>query len=305
MEEKTENVIEVQKERKVDEEGNWCVYCHTNKINGKKYFGITSQSIKDRWRNGAGYRGSEVFWRAINKYTWDGFDHEVIISALTESEAKQKEMELIALYKTNCTKYKNPSYGYNMTDGGDGNIGWIPTEETKQNISNALKGKYVGENNPNYGNHKLAGENNPNYGKHMDDVIKEKIRKSKLGKKASEATKKKLSDMRRGYKSKNVNPVFCIELNEIFWGQQEVKNKYDINRGCVGECCRELRKFSGKHPTLGIPLSWKYVYDFITKDGSIIPGAITLGYITQQQVDEYFDNLRQKGNDIYGTMEEK
>ena len=298
MLEVTNDVIEVQENAQVDDKENkWCVYIHTNLVNGKKYVGITSQSVNDRWRNGAGYRGCEIFWKAINKYTWDGFSHEVIVSELTESEAKQKEMELIALYKTNCTKYRSPSYGYNMTDGGDGNIGWTPTEETKQNISNALKGKYVGENNPNYGNHKLAGKNNPNYGKHMDDVVKEKIRQSNLGRSASDETRQKLSDMRKGYKSCRINPVFCIELNEIFWGQQEAKNKYNINRGCVGECCRGLRKFSGVHPITGAPLSWKYVYDFTTKDGNIIPGAITLGYVVQKEVDDYFNKLYKKEND--------
>ena len=297
MLETTDEVIEVQENAIDDKENKWCVYCHTNLINGKKYIGITSQPTNDRWRNGSGYRGCEVFWRAINKYTWDGFSHEVIVSELTELEAKQKEVELIALHKTNCTKYRNPSYGYNMTDGGDGNTGWVPTEETKQNISKALKGKYTGQNNPNYGNHKLSGPNNPNYGKHMDDAIKNKIRQSKLGKKASEETRQKLSIIRTGFNSSKINPVFCVELNEIMWGQQAAKNKYNINRGCVGECCRGLRKFAGKHPITNESLSWKYVYDFITKDNNVIPGAITLGYITEDEVNNYLNNLRQKGND--------
>lgn len=28
-----------------------------------------------------------------------------------------------------------------------------------------MKGRYIGKNNPNYGNHKLTGENNPMYGR--------------------------------------------------------------------------------------------------------------------------------------------
>ena len=42
------------------------------------------------------------------------------------------EILLIALYKSNCCKYRNPSYGYNMTDGGDGTVGRVCSEETKQ-----------------------------------------------------------------------------------------------------------------------------------------------------------------------------
>lgn len=43
------------------------------------------------------------------------------------------------------------------------------SEETKRKLSDAMKGKYVGEKNPNYGNHQLKGkykrEEHPNYGK--------------------------------------------------------------------------------------------------------------------------------------------
>lgn len=45
----------------------------------------------------------------------------------------------------------------------DSNIGKIFTEKHKENIRKAKKGKTLGKNNPNFGNHKLAGENNPNY----------------------------------------------------------------------------------------------------------------------------------------------
>lgn len=42
-----------------------------------------------------------------------------------------------------------------------------------------------------------------------------------------------------------------------------------------------------------------------SNDGAIIKGAITLGYITEEEVNNYLDSLRQKGNDINGTMEEE
>jgi hypothetical protein len=35
------------------------------------------------------------------------------------------------------------------------------SEEHKKNISNSRKGRFIGKDNPNYGNHKLAGDNNP------------------------------------------------------------------------------------------------------------------------------------------------
>lgn len=95
------------------------VYKHTNKTNGKVYIGITGQQPEDRWKYGYGYQSQQIFWRAIQKYSWDGFTHEILFSGLTKEEAKRKEVELIALYKSNCTRYNSPSYGYNATDGGD------------------------------------------------------------------------------------------------------------------------------------------------------------------------------------------
>ena len=43
----------------------WCVYLHTNKINNKKYVGITSQHQKRRWRCGSGYSHNKHFINAI------------------------------------------------------------------------------------------------------------------------------------------------------------------------------------------------------------------------------------------------
>lgn len=34
----------------------WTVYVHINKVNGKRYVGITSLDVNDRWRNGDGYK---------------------------------------------------------------------------------------------------------------------------------------------------------------------------------------------------------------------------------------------------------
>ena len=162
-----------------EEDRRWCVYIHRNKINNKAYIGITSQNPKDRWgSNGYRYREEDhqVFYRAIQKYGWENFEHIIWASELTEKDAKHCEKLLIALFKTNCTKYRTPEFGYNMTDGGDGIIRHVFTEESRKRMSVSQKIRFsdpknriiglrrFGENNPNYGNHKLAGENNPNYG---------------------------------------------------------------------------------------------------------------------------------------------
>lgn len=95
-------------------ERRWKVYCHTNKINGKKYFGITSTSLNTRFQNGRGYSGCRYFNNAIQKYGWDNFEHEVISDNLTKEEAMSLEELLVFFNMTQDSRY-----GYNIKDGGD------------------------------------------------------------------------------------------------------------------------------------------------------------------------------------------
>ena len=92
----------------------WYVYMHTNKINNKKYIGITGQErYWDRWRsNGSGYK-TQVFGRAIKKYGWDNFSHEILETTDDEKTALMREQYYIEHYKTD-----NPVYGYNISSGG-------------------------------------------------------------------------------------------------------------------------------------------------------------------------------------------
>ena len=114
--------------------GNWTVYKHTNKINGKSYIGITSRKPEDRWgTNGYKYQSQKskylCFSKAIQKYGWDNFTHEILFTGLTEEDACKKEKELISFYNS-----KAP-FGYNLTDGGEGTSGYEVSEKFKQRRS--------------------------------------------------------------------------------------------------------------------------------------------------------------------------
>lgn len=114
---------------------NYSVYIHTNKINGKKYIGITSQRLARRWRNGNGYYQNEHFYRAICKYGWDNFTHEVIREGLTKEEACLLEKQLIAKYHTN-----EELHGYNKSTGGEFPVQGVKlSEETKRKMSESHK----------------------------------------------------------------------------------------------------------------------------------------------------------------------
>ena len=130
------------------EEKKWCVYIHTSPSN-KAYIGITSKDVKDRWGvNGWRYKTqNEHFWRAICKYGWENFEHNILFENLTKEMACKIEILLIALFDT-----QNPECGYNISPGGDlGFTGCKLSDEAKQKISEANKGRLVGEKNPMYG----------------------------------------------------------------------------------------------------------------------------------------------------------
>lgn len=92
---------------------SYFLYKHTNQINGKVYIGITND-ISRRWRNqGIEYKphssNTSRFWNAIQKYGWNNFKHEILISNLTAQEACKKEIEYIAKYdSTNRLKSGKP-----------------------------------------------------------------------------------------------------------------------------------------------------------------------------------------------------
>ena len=180
-------------------EKKWCVYIHRNKINNKSYIGITHLCPEERWgKDGSKYKEDQsVFHHAINKYGWDNFEHIIWADNLSVETAKQIEKVLIALFKTNCCRYKNPECGYNMTDGGDGSTGYKHskeikikmsilakercTDEWKERISQSAKERYKNpENHPMHGTHRY-GELNHFYGKHHTLETKEKLKNAKIG----------------------------------------------------------------------------------------------------------------------------
>ena len=311
-----EVIIEKQKIEQVDGERKWYVYCHTNKTNGKKYIGITSQVPEERWRYGAGYKNQVAFWRAIQKYGWDGFDHEVVLEGLTEEDAKEKEVELIALYKTNCSRYNHPAYGYNMTDGGEGTVGHVVTQTVRDKISEKMKGRFVGENHPMYGISPKERMDEETYNVWLKKIHTEETHKKiseankgnkncgcrgeahyLYGKTMSKEHKAKVTAHLTGFTNPRALPVYCIELDWIFWGAKEVYEKLKINRGDVGSCCKFGKpKSAGKHPETEEPLHWKYVYDYTLQDNTIVKGAITLGYLTEERVNNYLSSLKEKGD---------
>lgn len=94
---------------------DFTVYMHVNRINGKRYIGITHFSnLNRRWENGKGYFRNKHFADAIEKYGWDNFNHIIVAQNLDKQSACDLERQLIKQYDT-----QNREKGYNITDGGE------------------------------------------------------------------------------------------------------------------------------------------------------------------------------------------
>ena len=246
----------------------WCVYIHTNKYNNKVYIGITSRNPTDRWGvNGYKYHEDQpVFYRAIKKYGWDNFDHIIFADHLTEDEAKHMEILLIALYKSNCTKYKNPEYGYNMTDGGDGSAGRVLSEETRQKMREKATGRVFSPETRAKMSENRKGEKGSFFGKqhseNAKDIISRKARERFLDPVSHPMYGKHHSteSNRKNMESQSTRQVVCqfdLEGNYIttFPSLCEASRATGISRTSITLCCREkiqsikgfVFKFSNNH----------------------------------------------------------
>ena len=157
------------------------IYKITNQINGKIYIGKHSTDNLDD-----GYMGSGILiCKAEKKYGLENFTKEYL--AFCDTEEKLNWFE-----KFYIKKYKAKEVGYNLTDGGDGHLGFIMTEETKQKLSEAKKGKTFSKEHK----QKLSEAKK---GKTLSEEHKQKISEAKKGKTLSEETKQKISDAMKSW----------------------------------------------------------------------------------------------------------
>lgn len=226
---------------------------HENRINGKRYIGITSQKPTNRWGNGHGYKRCPFFYASILKYGWDTFRHEILYTNLTQDDAEKLEIELIAKYET-----QNPDKGYNLSSGGGVNSGFHRSEEFKQKVSETRKLRY-------------SGKNHNRYGTHLSEETKKKIRDAQIGKprksdsckKMSESAKKRWSSdnvlerehlkvLNSGKNSPKAKAVRCIETGKIYSTITEASKNAHIDNSCIVRCCKGNRNTAGGY-------HWKYV----------------------------------------------
>lgn len=211
------------------------VYCHTNKLNGKRYIGFSSLSLEQRWHGHcveAKRKSNTLFHKAIQKYGSgdDVWRHEVLEVMSTVEGAKHAEKLWIAHRKTNM--FRSGHHGYNMTDGGDGRVGSKASEETKAKLSISHKG----ERNSCFGK---TGSAHPMFGK--KGPWRGKIPPFK-GRKHTNETKKVLSELKKGKKTTRTSDECSLSIKK----GNETRRKQGTLSGYKCRCkkCGQLGHFA-------------------------------------------------------------
>lgn len=234
----------------------YMVYCHTNLLNGKRYVGISCRKTYKRWgKEGSGYKNCTLFWKAIKKYGWSGFNHTVLHKNLSKQEAENLEIKYISDWKLT-----NPKYGYNLLKGGNTNC---PLEETKEKISLSLKKYYkehpekiqeLKEKNKKYFN---TEENKQKCKERSLKVYKERPEiKEKIRKTVIENYKKhpEILEKLKKYSRKDIKKVICVETGVVYGKVTDAAKSVGCSISLISAACRgsnRVKTAMGYH--------WQYV----------------------------------------------
>lgn len=158
---------------------NGVIYKYTSP-SGKHYIG---QTCREHGRRNdfqeKGSYGGTLIDNARAKYGAENFDYEVIFSITSDDATEvhnilnKKEAYFIELYKSNDNRF-----GYNMNEGGSGNVGMEVSQETRRKIGESTRRWIAKKGHPLKGvghtaesiekmrrnTRKKFGKDNPNYG---------------------------------------------------------------------------------------------------------------------------------------------
>lgn len=243
---------------------NWSAYKHTCP-NGKVYIGITSYDINIRWRNaGKGYKGM-FFYKAIQKYGWDNIQHEILFTNLAEEQAYEKEIELIAKYKSNQREF-----GYNLAIGGKTNKGCKRLDAAKPVIcletGEVFYAACEASRKLGLAANSIIGACNRTpkiltiHGLHFSWYVGQTIEDCKVEIESIEANRKSMSEIQKrekGYWYGKPSPrrkrVLCVETGKIYCSVSIATKETSINN--ISACCTGRIKTAGGY-------RWKYIDEY-------------------------------------------
>lgn len=252
---------------------SYMVYMHVSP-SGKRYIGITSNSSMCRWgKTGNGYKTQQYFYRAIEKYGWDNFEHIIIAKGLDKETAKWLEIELIREWDTT-----DKNKGYNLSPGGD-----IPTEYA---IEKRCRPIICVTTNKKFNSAKEASEfyncdgssiikcckNNKN-----NNYCGELLDGTKLVWMYLEDYKNLSKEDIKEIKEKVERKIICITTGEIFNSLKIAQDETNVPESNICKCCKGKRRFAGELPD-GIKLVWMYLEDYEKSSKIDIENKISKAY---------------------------
>ena len=189
------------------------VYIVTNKLNGKRYVGMTSRSLEVRWNEHkrAATKDEPEFYisRSMRKHGAENFDIQVIEECASCEALVEAEKAWIASLGT-----FGPG-GYNLTAGGEGTPGRVTSEATKKLLSEIAKARppATAEHRKNI-SIANSGENNAFFGKGwgrhgpLSIEAKKKMSIAHTGKTLTEEHKKNIGLAGIGRIGPNLGKIF-------------------------------------------------------------------------------------------------
>ena len=96
----------------------WTIYCHIHVESGRKYVGLTKQTMESRWKKHiytakSSKGGRWHFPNAIRKYGPEAFSHTILETCSSLEEANLAEQKWIEKFDS-----RNPEKGFNLAPGG-------------------------------------------------------------------------------------------------------------------------------------------------------------------------------------------
>jgi group I intron endonuclease len=213
------------------------IYRITNIVNGKVYIG---QSVFRNHKNRLSEHISAAkrahcdsfntkLSRAIRKYGKEAFVSEVICFCDSKISMNEAEISLIKAYNS-----RNDRFGYNISAGGDGTVGVIPSKETRLKLSVSHRGY-----------------------KHSDET-KAKMSVARMGRVFTPESRKKISDSNIGIKKPT------LKGNKHAAGNKNYLNRIE-KRGADHPCSIKIVQLNAG---FGLIKEWDSVAD-ATRDLNI------------------------------------
>ena len=198
----------------------YSVYKLTCVPTGKIYIGVTSQKLTNRWRNGKAYHGA--LKADIDKYGWNNFTKEVLMTGLNSLRAAAWEKHYISLFG-------NRAELYNATCGGE-----VQSDEAISRKSIAMTGRTIfPEVRERMSEARKGIAFSEEHLKNLSQSHKGQAGYWK-GKKRDESTRQIISE-------KLSKPIKCVETGEVFRNLREASEKTGFPMSSISKWCNGVK----------------------------------------------------------------